>query len=113
MNCLSLKPIRSPFFSVPHHRRLAAGQKLPILRGDPLPRMEAKVEPNRGGSTENFDKNEKEKTKKAISIPPPPEKPEAGDCCGSGCVRCVWDVYCEELEDYNKMCETDGRNEDS
>ncbi|KAL2966468.1 hypothetical protein AAZX31_16G119000 [Glycine max] len=28
--------------------------------------------------------------------PPPPEKPEPGDCCGSGCVR---DVYYDELED--------------
>ncbi|VFQ75474.1 unnamed protein product [Cuscuta campestris] len=36
------------------------------------------------------------------SIPPPPEKPLPGDCCGSGCVRCVWDVYYEELEEYNK-----------
>ncbi|KAJ0964234.1 hypothetical protein J5N97_029356 [Dioscorea zingiberensis] len=32
----------------------------------------------------------------------PPEKPLPGDCCGSGCVRCVWDVYYEELEAYNK-----------
>ncbi|KAI5684131.1 hypothetical protein M9H77_05359 [Catharanthus roseus] len=36
-------------------------------------------------------------------IPPPPEKPLPGDCCGSGCVRCVWDVYYEELEEYNKL----------
>ncbi|KAH7283271.1 hypothetical protein KP509_35G069600 [Ceratopteris richardii] len=31
----------------------------------------------------------------------PPEKPLPGDCCGSGCVRCVWDIYFEELDDYN------------
>ncbi|GFP84360.1 hypothetical protein PHJA_000579800 [Phtheirospermum japonicum] len=36
-------------------------------------------------------------------IPPPPEKPLPGDCCGSGCVRCVWDVYYEELEEYNRL----------
>ena len=30
-----------------------------------------------------------------------PEKPLPGDCCGSGCVRCVWDIYFEELEVYN------------
>ncbi|KAK1422152.1 hypothetical protein QVD17_25073 [Tagetes erecta] len=42
-------------------------------------------------------------TKKPSEIPPPPEKPLPGDCCGSGCVRCVWDVYYEELEDYNKL----------
>ncbi|PON71536.1 Oxidoreductase-like, N-terminal, partial [Parasponia andersonii] len=39
--------------------------------------------------------------------PPPPEKPLPGDCCGSGCVRCVWDVYYEELEEYNKLHKTD------
>nr|XP_004509322.1 uncharacterized protein LOC101508710 [Cicer arietinum] len=36
-------------------------------------------------------------------VPPPPEKPDPGDCCGSGCVRCVWDVYYDELEEYNKL----------
>lgn len=45
---------------------------------------------------------EQAETKKS---PPPPEKPEPGDCCGSGCVRCVWDVYYEELEAYNKLYE--------
>lgn len=39
----------------------------------------------------------------AEKLPPPlPEKPLPGDCCGSGCVRCVWDVYYEELEAYNE-----------
>ncbi|KAI7736939.1 hypothetical protein M8C21_002939, partial [Ambrosia artemisiifolia] len=28
-----------------------------------------------------------EETKKSPEIPSPPEKPLAGDCCGSGCVR--------------------------
>lgn len=36
------------------------------------------------------------------SPPPLPEKPLPGDCCGSGCVRCVWDIYYEELEAYNE-----------
>lgn len=40
-------------------------------------------------------------------IPPPPEKPEPGDCCGSGCVRCVWDVYYDELDEYNKLYKSD------
>ncbi|EPS57467.1 hypothetical protein M569_17350, partial [Genlisea aurea] len=31
-----------------------------------------------------------------------PEKPLPGDCCGSGCLRCVWDIYYEELEEYNR-----------
>ncbi|KAI3785320.1 hypothetical protein L1987_44436 [Smallanthus sonchifolius] len=42
-------------------------------------------------------------TQKSPEIPPPPEKPLPGDCCGSGCVRCVWDVYFEELAEYNKL----------
>ncbi|CAH2072537.1 unnamed protein product [Thlaspi arvense] len=47
-------------------------------------------------------KKEEDK-KEEVSLPPPPEKPEPGDCCGSGCVRCVWDVYYDELEEYNKL----------
>ncbi|PWA75353.1 oxidoreductase [Artemisia annua] len=46
---------------------------------------------------------EKEPVKAPEKLPEPPEKPLAGDCCGSGCVRCVWDVYYEELEEYNKI----------
>ncbi|NP_001241736.1 uncharacterized protein LOC100856920 [Zea mays] len=34
--------------------------------------------------------------------PLPPEKPLPGDCCGSGCVRCVWDIYFDELDAYDK-----------
>lgn len=41
------------------------------------------------------------------SPPPPPEKPLPGDCCGSGCVRCVWDVYYDDLEEYNKLYKSD------
>lgn len=52
------------------------------------------------------EKEDKEKEKeKTLKLPPPPEKPLPGDCCGSGCVRCVWDVYYEELEAYNKLCD--------
>lgn len=29
-----------------------------------------------------------------------PAPPEAGDCCGDGCARCVNDVYAEALERY-------------
>jgi hypothetical protein len=34
--------------------------------------------------------------------PPPvrPAEPDAADCCGEGCVRCVYDVYEEALERY-------------
>ncbi|CAL9064251.1 unnamed protein product [Musa banksii] len=50
------------------------------------------------------DKAEKmEEKPKPEAEPSPPEKPLPGDCCGSGCVRCVWDIYYEELEAYNQM----------
>ncbi|KAK9066862.1 hypothetical protein SSX86_014185 [Deinandra increscens subsp. villosa] len=42
-------------------------------------------------------------TQKSPEVPPPPEKPLPGDCCGNGCVPCVWDVYFEELAEYNKL----------
>ena len=32
--------------------------------------------------------------------PTPPEKPLAFDCCESGCDRCVFDIYAEELAFY-------------
>ncbi len=34
--------------------------------------------------------------------PPPvrPSEPDTADCCGEGCVRCVYDVYEEALERY-------------
>jgi hypothetical protein len=34
--------------------------------------------------------------------PPPvrPPEPDAADCCGEGCVRCVYDRYDEAMERY-------------
>lgn len=29
-----------------------------------------------------------------------PREPAVGECCGSGCTRCVWDVYYDELAKY-------------
>ncbi|KAF8477513.1 hypothetical protein BDZ91DRAFT_709385 [Kalaharituber pfeilii] len=34
-------------------------------------------------------------------VPPKPEEPD--NCCMSGCVNCVWDVYREELEYYTQQ----------
>ncbi len=36
----------------------------------------------------------------ADPLPLPPTAPDAADCCGEGCVRCVHDVYEEALERY-------------
>ena len=32
--------------------------------------------------------------------PQAPEKPDPGDCCGGGCVTCVYDAYETVLERY-------------
>lgn len=44
-----------------------------------------------------------EKDKKAVNIagilvPPKPEEPD--NCCMSGCVNCVWDMFRDDLEDW-------------
>lgn len=53
---------------------------------------------------------EQDKSTPVVAPPPtPPEKPLPGDCCGSGCVRCVWDVYYEELEEYDRLCKADSK----
>lgn len=54
-------------------------------------------------TTNNKTESEKNQEESKVTIPPPPEKPLPDDCCGSGCVRCVWDMYYEELEEYNKL----------
>lgn len=41
----------------------------------------------------------------ATDLPPlaltPPTEPGPEDCCQTGCVECVWDVYQRELHAYN------------
>ncbi|MFC5525645.1 oxidoreductase-like domain-containing protein [Rhodanobacter ginsengisoli] len=39
-------------------------------------------------------------TAAADPAPVPPLEPDAADCCGEGCARCVYDVYDEALERY-------------
>lgn len=34
-----------------------------------------------------------------VLVPPLPEEPD--NCCMSGCVNCVWELYREEMEDYS------------
>ena len=34
--------------------------------------------------------------------PTPPRAPDAGECCQSGCEPCVYDIYWEALERYEK-----------
>lgn len=35
--------------------------------------------------------------------PVPPIEPESGDCCGSGCVRCVFDLHEDAMERYREI----------
>ncbi len=35
-------------------------------------------------------------------IPSPPEKPEAFECCGSGCVPCIFDYYDQALSEWQE-----------
>ncbi|MBI3715095.1 MAG: hypothetical protein HY255_03775 [Betaproteobacteria bacterium] len=34
--------------------------------------------------------------------PVPPRKPDPQECCGTGCIPCVMDLYEEELWQYEK-----------
>jgi len=35
--------------------------------------------------------------------PEPPEKPLPSDCCDSGCERCVYEAYADELVRYEQL----------
>ena len=37
-----------------------------------------------------------------MNKPTPPRKPEPQECCGTGCIPCVMDIYEEELWQYEK-----------
>lgn len=41
---------------------------------------------------------------RANSLPCPPLKPEDSDCCGSGCVPCVFDIYEQDLKIWKQEC---------
>jgi hypothetical protein len=35
-------------------------------------------------------------------IPAPPEKPTPNECCGSGCVPCIYDYYYDAMEKWTQ-----------
>ncbi|KAJ8498839.1 hypothetical protein OPV22_009391 [Ensete ventricosum] len=92
-------------FPLRHHRP----PRFPIVSPIPPPRPRSCSTMEYARVDNDGDKAEKEKTGKTEekpkpeAEPSPPEKPLPGDCCGSGCVRCVWDIYYEELEAYNQI----------
>lgn len=40
----------------------------------------------------------------SVSLPEPPEKPLDSDCCGTGCIPCVFDIYEEEVKKWKVEC---------
>jgi hypothetical protein len=38
----------------------------------------------------------------SMNKPTPPRQPEPHECCGTGCIPCVMDIYEEELWQYEK-----------
>ncbi|GLJ07061.1 hypothetical protein SUGI_0056770 [Cryptomeria japonica] len=70
----------------------AVAEKDSIDKADAEKVKEEEIEKN---LAEEIDK------KMAEDIGEPPEKPLPGDCCGSGCETCVWDIYYDQLQEYN------------
>jgi hypothetical protein len=50
-----------------------------------------------------------DKKTQAATTPPAPEKPDPNECCGSGCVPCIYDYYFDRLakweDEYGKRDE--------
>ena len=36
-------------------------------------------------------------------LPEPPEEPLPSDCCGTGCIPCVLDIYHEEFQEWSRL----------
>ena len=41
----------------------------------------------------------------SFNFPEPPEKPVDSDCCGTGCIPCVFDIYEEEMIKWRMECD--------
>jgi len=48
----------------------------------------------------------------ASKTPPPPEKPDPNECCGGGCVPCVYDYYYEQLAKWEKQYKPSDNKDD-
>ena len=48
---------------------------------------------------------------KVEDLPPRPQPPEPGDCCGGGCARCVLDIYAEALERWEQQVRDLGKGD--
>ncbi|CAI9757827.1 unnamed protein product [Fraxinus pennsylvanica] len=90
-------------FCVTHNFSLINSNTMADKKDTQEPTVESKDKVEKGLE------NSKSKSNISPPPPPPPEKPLPGDCCGSGCIRCVWDVYYEELDEYNKLYNTNSK----
>ena len=54
---------------------------------------------NQNNSPESTDVN-----RISVELPCSPEKPGDSDCCGSGCVPCVFDIYDQEVKIWKQEC---------
>ncbi|KAI4730735.1 hypothetical protein E4T49_01576 [Aureobasidium sp. EXF-10728] len=53
-----------------------------------------------GPSDRNDDIATASKEIAGVVVPPKPQEPSGDDCCMSGCVNCVWDIYREDFEEW-------------
>ncbi|KEQ70355.1 hypothetical protein M436DRAFT_12741, partial [Aureobasidium namibiae CBS 147.97] len=58
------------------------------------------------GSSRREDLSSASKTIAGVKVPPKPKEPSGDDCCMSGCVNCVWDIYREEFEEWKLASES-------
>lgn len=97
------RPLSSSISSPPPANNLN-NDKMGSIHKDNTNTVRGQQQEEEAEEVKRIPKEEEKKPPPAVSTKPlePPEKPLPGDCCGSGCVRCVWDIYYEELDEYNK-----------
>ncbi|KAL3637198.1 hypothetical protein CASFOL_019497 [Castilleja foliolosa] len=99
----SANPFQLRFNQHPKNPLSLSTQICPKIMADEPKKTD--IQPTKAETTNLGKSKDEDGSEKTIAqhIPPPPEKPLPGDCCGSGCVRCVWDVYYEELDEYDRL----------
>ena len=67
--------------------------------------MDDTSEPLNNDKTDFTTKQLNEKTEELlIELPCRPEKPADTDCCGSGCMPCIFDIYEQEVKIWELEC---------
>ncbi|KAF8377887.1 hypothetical protein HHK36_031275 [Tetracentron sinense] len=97
---------RNPKSFSDHHHKEATAEMSHDMKKDQENELKEKKKDQEDDELKEKKKIEEKDEEEGNELPPPPEKPLPGDCCGSGCVRCVWDIYYDDLEDYNNRCKS-------